>query len=400
MQNVFEEELQRSTIFQDRNVLSPHYVPDHLPHREQEITRIMKTLAPALSQKRPNNLFVYGKTGTGKTSSLKHVLEKLEEVKAKYSTPVDYVYVNCHTHNTKYQVLIKIAEKLKPGEDFRGYQPTHLHDLLLKEISRKKMFFFVVLDEVDKVKDLNELMYLLTRANDELPSSCHVGVIGISNNLTFKEKLDARAKSTLCQEEMVFDPYDAKQLVAILGERVEKGFRKGAVDDKAVAIAAAFSAQDQGDARYALRLLIKAGELADANGGKLREEEVRAARSAVEEDIVLDAIQGLNDQLTFVLYAIAELTQNGGSRYGRLQEPTGEVNLYSGEVYEKYESVTKKFGKQPKSARWYREYLNDLETMGLITTTMSGPGTRGQTLCIKLQFPADKVTGAVKKRFE
>jgi len=395
MENIFEKEIRRSTIFEDRNVLSPHYIPDHLPYREKEITKVMKLIAPALSQKRPNNLFIYGKTGVGKTAVVKHVLEKLEETKEKYQAKVDSIYLNCRVHNTRYQVLLKLAQRASPKESFLGLSSTHLYERFLEYVG-EGVVFIVVLDEIDKVKDLDELMYSLTRANDDLAKG-HVGLIGISNNINFKEKLDPRSKSTLCQDEIVFAPYNADQLSAILRERAVTGFKKGYVTDGAIGLASAYAAQESGDARYALRLLLKAGELADSKDDSVVEDYVKKARSAVEEDIVIELINTLPEHQSIVLYAIANLTEKG-SRYQRLTE-NGDRVLFSGEAYESYESLCRSWKINARSARWFREYLNELEMMGLITTTISGPGIRGNTRLIRLAFPPKKVKAAVEKRF-
>ncbi|MFC2175022.1 Cdc6/Cdc18 family protein [archaeon] len=395
MENLFEKEMHRSTIFEDRNVLSPHYLPGHLPYREGEITKVMKVIAPALSQKRPSNLFLYGKTGVGKTAVVKHVMEKLDETKKKYEAKVDSMYLNCRTHNTKYQVLLKLAQRAKPNENFLGLSSTHLYEKFLEHVGGG-LVFIVVLDEIDKVKDLDELMYSLTRANDDLKTG-HIGLVGISNKIDFKEKLDPRSKSTLCEDEMVFAPYNAEQLSSILGDRAKEGFKKGLVSDGAISLAAAFAAQESGDARYALRLLLKAGEFADAEGKKVTDDYVKKARSAVEEDIVIELINTLPEHQIIVLYAIANLTAEG-SKYRRLMD-NGERLLFSGEAYEGYEGLCKKWKTPARSARWFREYLNELDMMGLITMTMSGPGIRGNTRLIKLSFPPEKVKTAAEKRF-
>ena len=395
MENIFEKEMRRSTIFEDRDVLSPHYIPSHLPYREREITKVMELIAPALSQKRPNNLFIYGKTGVGKTAVVKHVLEKLEETKKKYKAKVDSIYLNCRVHNTRYQVLLKLAQRASPKESFLGLSSTHLYERFLEYVG-SGIVFVVVLDEIDKVKDLDELMYSLTRANDDLTKG-HVGLIGISNNINFKEKLDPRSKSTLCQDEIVFAPYNADQLSAILKGRAASGFKKGYVTDGAIGLASAYAAQESGDARYALRLLLKAGELADMKGDVVVEDYVKKARSVVEEDIVIELINTLPEHQSIVLYAIANLIEKG-SKYQRLTE-NGERVLFSGEAYEGYESLCRQWRTNARSARWFREYLNELEMMGLITTMISGPGIRGNTRLIRLAFPPKKVKAAVEKRF-
>ncbi|NYZ79951.1 AAA family ATPase [Candidatus Micrarchaeota archaeon] len=397
MDDIFEKEMQKSTVFTDRNVLSAHYVPDVLPHREKEIEKIMKTLAPALKGTNYSNLFIYGKTGTGKTATTRHVLDRLMQVKEKYNANVDAIYVNCRISNTKYQVVLKFAEHCVPNENFLGYPLQHLLDKTMKTISENNTNVVIVLDELDKVKSLDDLMYTLTRANDELKKG-HIGLIGITNNVLFKKELDPRSKSTLCEDEMVFAPYNAEQLREILKQRADMGYRKNAIGDAAIDYAAALSAQESGDARYALKLLLKAGEIADGDkAGKITEDHIKRARKGVEEEIVLDLINTLPKQQQIVLYAIAALTSEAG-KYQRLDGSHDEKILFSGEVFEKYERLCHTFGQESRSARWCREYINDLEMLGLITTTQSGKGYRGNTTLIRLAFAADKIKKAVESK--
>lgn len=397
MDDIFEKEMQKSTIFTDRNVLSPHYVPDTLPHRDQEIEKIMKTLAPALKGTNYNNLFIYGKTGTGKTATTRHVLDRLLQVKEKYNANVDAIYINCRISNTKYQVVLKFAEHCDPNENFLGFPLQHLLDKSLKRISDNKTNAVIVLDELDKVKNLDDLMYTLTRANDELKNG-HIGLIGITNNVQFKKELDPRSKSTLCEEEMVFAPYNAEQLREILKQRAKMGYKENAVDPAAIDYASALAAQESGDARYALKLLLKAGEVADSEKQNIiTEKHINRARKGVEEEIVLDLINTLPKQQQIVLYAIAVLNSEAG-KYQRLDGSHDEKVLFSGEVFEKYERLCHSFGQEARSARWCREYINELEMMGLITTTQSGKGVRGNTTLIRLSFAADKIKKAVESK--
>ncbi len=69
----------QNTIFRNREVLSPHHVPDILPHRDEKFEELAKILAPALRGGAPSNIFIYGTTGTGKTAVTKQVLSKLKE---------------------------------------------------------------------------------------------------------------------------------------------------------------------------------------------------------------------------------------------------------------------------------------------------------------------------------
>ena len=254
----------------------------------------------------------------------------------------------------------------------------------------------MVLDELDKVKDIDDLVYSLSRGNDELESGS-ITIIGISNNLMFKEKLDPRTRSSLCEREMVFDPYNATELKEILVERSKVAFKEGCVSDSAISLAAAFAAQESGDARTAVMLLQRAGEIADIEQKTIvTDNEVTKAKASVEEEIILSMVSTLPMQQQLVLYAISQMTlQKKG-----LKKVTGEVEegvLFSGEIFETYLELAKKFNERTISSRWYRQYINELEMYGLILVTNSGKGIKGQTRLIKLGFDANKIKIALEK---
>jgi len=398
----FEQILARPTIFRGRDVLSPHYLPEVLPHREKEIERIMLGISPALKGERPRNQLLYGKTGTGKTCSVKFVTEKFQAVKSN----AKIAYINCRIYNSRYRILQKVVKDFLPEFDKAGYGLSYFYEHILDWVESDGKILIYVLDEVDMVKDIDDLAYTLTRSNDELQKGS-VSLIGISNKLSFKEKLDPRSRSSLFETEMVFAPYNSYQLKEILKQRVSKGFAEGAVDEAAVNLAAAIAAQDNGDARYALKLLLKAGELADESGATVvADSHVEQARRSVDEDVSFEAISTLPQHQQIVLCALASLQMEGRS-YSRLQGNGGNGNgnggsnpgysgLLSGEVYEKYVLLSKKFRTEARSVRWYREYLSDLEMLGLIAMEDSGKGQRGHTRFLRLSYSPEKIIKLVE----
>lgn len=389
MATSFEEILSRESIFKDVSVLSPHYVPDNLPFREQQIEEIMGVVSSALKGRKPRNLFVYGKTGTGKTCSVKHIMDNFNKVAKKSSM----IYLNCRIYNSRYRILQKLLKPFVPELEKAGFGLTFFYEKII-EIIKDGYQFIIVLDEIDMTKDLDDLIYTLTRVNDEVKNG-GVTIIGISNKLSFKDALDPRSKSSLYETEMVFPPYTSEQLKKILEGRVDAGFSRGAVDSSALNLAAALTAQESGDARYALKLLFKAGEITEqTNKKKITDNEVEAARKKVDFDIAAETISTLPENHQILLRAIANLSLNG-SKYARLDNMDGF--LFSGEVYEEYELVCKKIKKRARSVRWYHEYLNDLEMLGLITTKMSSKGLRGHTTLIKIGHEAKDVLDIVEK---
>ncbi len=391
----FEEVMSKESIFHDPSVLSPHYVPKGLPFREKQISEIVSILAPMARGQKPRNLLIYGKTGTGKTSCMKRIMEDFMQTSGFNPNDTIIQYVNCRIYNSRYRVMQRILKEHVPGAEKAGLGLPFFYEKLIEMASSGKQFA-LVLDEIDMVKDLNEMIYTLSRANDEITRG-GVTIVGISNKLSFRDALDPRTKSSLHESEMVFPPYTAEQLQKIISARVNEGFKPNAVESSAVNLAAAITSQESGDARYALKLISKAGEMAERQGRfRLTDGDVEAARRSVELDMMREAVQTLPDMHKMVLESIAILSING-SKYGRLDGMDNGV-LFSGEVYEEYDKISKRSGKKARSMRWYKEYVNDLEILGLIATMPSSRGVRGQTTLIKIGSNARDILDILKNQ--
>ncbi|MDB2253557.1 cell division control protein Cdc6, partial [Halorubrum ezzemoulense] len=136
----------------------------------------------------------------------------------------------------------------------------------------------IILDEVDKLQENNVLMQLSRAGEAGKIDSCKVGILAISNKISFKDSLDERVLSSLQEREFIIPPYDANQLREIMRHR-QDAFREGALTDDVIPLAAAFAAQENGDDRKALDILRNAGELAkDDDSEVVQEEHVRNAR--------------------------------------------------------------------------------------------------------------------------
>ncbi|MDE1856749.1 MAG: AAA family ATPase [Candidatus Micrarchaeota archaeon] len=384
--------MKESKIFEKREYLSPHYTPQKLIYREKEINSIEKALAPSLKGERGRNLFIYGKTGTGKTSCVKYVVKEIAEIpsaKAKIS------YVNCRMYNSRFRVLSKIVSDHMPTYAKRGYGAIDLYEKLTNWIEEDNKILVVVLDEIDVIKDLDDLVYTLTRINSDIKAG-GVTIVGISNRVSFKDDLDPRSLSSLYETELVFPPYYATELFAILRDRAAHGFKKSTYDDEILHFIAATAAKEGGDARFSLKVLSKAAELSEERGfDHLTMKEAQEASRMAEDDVVYDMISVLPEHQKLVLYAITLLTNSGGT-YKKLTDGV-DTYLFSGEVYNRYKSLAEGLHKEPKSERWYRKYLSELYMQGLILTYESGKGIRGHTKLIKLIHPQDKTKEVLER---
>ncbi|MGC8479804.1 MAG: Cdc6/Cdc18 family protein [Candidatus Micrarchaeia archaeon] len=392
MPEPFADLFKDSDIFANREVLSPHYVPKNLLFRDRQISEIEKALTPSLRGERGRNVFIYGKTGTGKTSCIKHVVDKVKElpiIKAKIT------YVNCRIYNSRYRVLNKIASDHMPKYAKRGYGITDIYEKLINWIEEDGKILVVVLDELDIVRDLDDLIYTLTRSNSDIKSG-GLTIIGVSNKISFKEVLDPRSLSTLYENEFVFPPYNSSELAAIIKDRIDYGFKPNVVDPACINLAAAIAAKDSGDARLALKIITKAGELAESKNQKtVTTNEINEASKFAEEEIAYEVISTLPEHQKLIVYAIALMSITGG-RYKKLNNDN-ESFLFSGEIYDRYSSVVSSLNKEPKTTRLYRRYIADLEMQGIISTQESGKGIRGHTKLIKLSYQPEKIKDMIEK---
>lgn len=378
IEEIFEKYVE-SKIFKEREKLLPDYVPEELPHRDEQIFRLAGILAPALRGSRPSNVFIYGLTGTGKTAVTKLVLRKLKE---RAPQSVEYTYVNCRQNNTSYRVLAELAKHIGLRIPFTGLALGEVMKRLLQALERKRMILIVVLDEIDNLvkRQGDDVLYFLTRVNENLSSS-KVSVIGITNDLKFTEFLDARVKSSLGEEELVFPPYTAVQLEDILRRRAQEALNEGVIDEEVLQRVAAIAARQNSDCRLALDILLKAADLADREGAsKITIEHVERARNEIEKNLAVDVIKTMPLHVKLVLASIYLLARGGGSKF-----------ITTGLVYDKYKELAGKVGIEPVTSRRVSDILNELDVVGIINAKVISLGRYGRTKVISLGVPVRNV---------
>ncbi len=373
VEEVFERFLSGSLIFRNRDVLRHDYVPERLPHREVEIRTLAGILAPALGGQKCSNVFIYGKTGTGKTAVARYVLDKLTAKARQVGAPVATCYVNCRMAGTEYRVLAAMCASLGLQVPFTGLAKAEVLERFKRVLRRREVVFIAILDEIDVLVKArgDALLYELTRLSPELNGS-KICLIGISNDLTFKEHLDPRVLSSLSEEEMVFRPYNAAQLRDILWERAKLAFVEGAISEPVIGLCAALSAQEHGDARRALDLLRVAGELAEREGARcVAVEHVHAAARRIEHDRTVEAIRSLPLHAKLVLLATYELTKRASS-------------AITGEIYAAYSAICSRLGLNPLTQRRISSIINELDMLGLLNAQLVNMGRYGRTKKIRL----------------
>ncbi len=375
LDEVFNKFFNNASVFRDRNVLRHDYLPERLPHREEQISRLGETMAPVLKGARCSNIFVYGKTGTGKTAVTKYVLNRLEAKARKINAPVGFCYVNCRLAGTEYRVFYSLCQSVQLHVPFTGLSLGEVFDRFRKGLDKLKTIFIIALDEVDAlVKTRSDiLLYELTRINETLFHS-KVSIIGISNDLKLKEFLDPRVLSSLSEEEIVFRPYNAHELKNILSERAQMAFHEGVLSEGALSLCAALAAAEHGDARRALDLLRVAGEVAERTGvNVVKENHVREAEKLIEHNRVVEALANLTLHSKLVILSVLQLVRANGYR------------AVTGEIYEVYNELCGELAITPLTQRRLSTLVNELDALGLLNVQVVSMGRYGRTKKIRLE---------------
>ncbi len=372
-----------TSIFKNKNVLQSNYSPDLIHHRDEQIQAVASILAPTLRGERVSNLFIFGKTGSGKTLSVAHVGKRIaERVKEAGQDHLRYVYVNCKMKkvaDTEYRILAELIHELGGSVPATGLPTDQVYARFVDMIDDKKQMILIVLDEIDQaVKKISDnFIYTLTRLNSELRQA-QISIIGISNSLTFMDHLDPRVRSSLGEEELVFPPYDALQLKDILRERAERAFKEGVLQEGVIAKCAAFAAREHGDARRALDLLRVAGELAERTGSLVVGlDHIDEANHKIEKDKMLDIIESEPKQFQLVLAAIMALEE---------QHRGEDESMVTGDVYNVYQDICTRTKNEPLTQRRISDILAEFDMLGIINARVISKGRQGRTREIKLML--------------
>ncbi len=391
MSDVLDEIFERvvaSRIFRNRDILSPDYIPERLPHREEQIRRVGSVLAQALKNSRPNNLFIYGLTGTGKTAVTLYVLRRLVEKAKQLGVRVNYVYVNTRQRDTPYKVLADIASSVGLRVPFTGLSTAEIYTRLVKALSRWDSILIIVLDEVDWLvrRRGDDLLYKLTRIGYDLPpGSSKVSLVGITNDVRFVEMLDARVRSSLGEEEVIFPPYNAEQLRDILWERASQAFQPGVIDESVISYCAALAAREHGDARRALDLLRVAGEMAEReNAPRVTVEHVKKAWIQIERDRIYEVVSTLPLHARLAILAAIHAQRASGRDY-----------TTTGELYAHYRELATRIGIEAVTQRRISDIINELDMLGILSARVISRGRYGKTRMITLAADEDTVLAAI-----
>jgi cell division control protein 6 len=389
LDNIFEKAVFGINLIKNRKTLTIDYVPEKLPFRDEESKTIAQVLSVILKNGKPSNLLVFGKPGTGKTAVVKNVINRLKKKTIEHGIEITVTIVNAKTANTSYKVLYDIAEDMginkidkKLKVHFTGLSMGEATVRILEYIKKKNLHVILVIDEIDSLVSRNgdDILYSFTRANERLLENGFISLIGISNSLTFKDKLDPRVRSSLSEEELIFNPYTVLQLKEILNERSQLAFNEGAISQSSINLCAAVAGKENGDARKAIDLLRVAAEIAERERAKIViEKHIREAQEKIEKDTNYEVIKNSTTHTKLVVLSI-------------LKSQTG----MTGDVYDIYTSLCKIIEQEILTQRRITQIVSELDQLGLITSNVVSHGRYGRSQIIKIAVSTNTIIDALK----
>lgn len=367
---------QRTGIFRNKEMVRVGWVPDgdRIVGRDDYISTISSCLNDAVYGGAPNHISITGKTGTGKSLVSRYVTRRAVSASVD-DVRMGHTYLDCSKSSTEVQVISTIGQQLNDESIYDEVEdivkmpdtglPTDKFYKRLWQILAHYDSVIIILDEVDLLKSDHVLMSL-AKAVESNDTSCQIGIIAISNQINYFDELNPRTKSAFQTVELNFDPYNATQIQDILRGR-EDAFRDGVLTDDVIPLVAAFSAQEHGDARKAMRLFRTAGELADREGSDVIEEHhVRRSQDALEKDRFRDFLQGTPTQMKATCLSIA-----AKSRYSR------DDYIITGELYDAYQQITNAIDMDTIGIRRFRDILDEMQLSQVIETKEVNMGKGG-----------------------
>ncbi|OLZ40203.1 cell division control protein Cdc6 [Natrinema saccharevitans] len=352
-------------IFRNKELLQVSHLPDgdRIIGREDELTNLANAIKPATRGHTPNNVLVYGKTGTGKSLCSKFITNQAIERAEGNDVSIGVAYVDCLQESTETQAVQSTGHQLNDQSEtdvsipHSGLSTAEYYRRLWHIVDTCYDVALIILDEVDKIEDDDILMQLSRAVESGKLTESTVGVIGISNKVRYKDSLDERIKSSLCEREYVFSPYDATQIREILRSRSD-AFHEGVLEDGVVPRVAALAAREHGDARKAIDILRFAGEIAEENALEtVTEDCVDQAHEREETSRLAELISKSPSHAKLVLEAMALLTQ---------QKEGDDAPVTTNEAYDLYKRLCDRDGSEHLKLRRVRDILSELEFLSII----------------------------------
>jgi len=375
-------------VFKDETKLDINYVPHRLPHRDRELRLLTEFFSFVLQtpDKMAQRVLITGDVGTGKTALSQRFGADIAREAAKRGTILRYIHVNCREYRgSLFLILQHVVSVFHPNFPKRGYSAEEILSTLMQVLDEEHAHVILTLDEFDSLveREGSEAVYKLTRLQEtrqNMPQ--RLSLICILRGINAIARLDPSTKSTLQSNIIDLQKYDRQQLRDILNERVMLAFKPNSVPEETVSAVAELAFSENGNARFGIELLWRAGKYANAQDrDSVAPECVREAVSSIVPAMRKSDLTALGFHEKLFLLGTA-----------RLLKQTQKACVSLAEAEQAYAIVCEEFNAKSISHTQLWKYLKTLSTLGVVRTEVSTTGARGRSTLIYLpRIPAQEL---------
>lgn len=368
------------SVFKDETKLDINYVPYRLPHRDAELRLLAEFFSFMLKAqgRMAQRVIITGDVGTGKTVISQRFGKNITREADRREISLRYVHVNCREYRGNlFLILHHVVSIFHPNFPRRGYSAEELLRILLQVLDEQNTYVILTLDEFESLveREGSEAVYKLTRLQEiRMNKPQRVSLICILRSLRAIEGLDASTRSTLQSNIIHLERYSEQQLMNILNDRVSLAFKPLTVPEDTLGLIAELAFSENGNTRFGIELLWRAGKYADAEDlGIVAPECVRKAVSSIYAVMRKSDLASLSHHEKLFLIGIARLFKGSQKAYASLTE-----------AERAYAVVCEEFDVQPHSHTQLWKYLQMLSALGIVKKKVSAAGSRGRSTIVYL----------------
>jgi cell division control protein 6 len=375
-------------VFKDETKLDINYVPYKLPHRDRELRLLTEFFSFELQtpDKMAQRVLITGDVGTGKTALSQRFGADIVREAVKRGINLRYIHVNCREHRgSLFLILQHVVSAFHPNFPKRGYSAEELLSMLTEVLDDENVHVVLALDEFDSLVELEgtEAVYKLTRLQETRQNRPQrLSLICILRNLNVIASLDLSTRSTLQSNVISLQKYDRQQLTDILKDRILLAFKPATVPEETVSLIAELAFSENGNARFGIELLWRAGKYANAEERDIVTPEcVREAVSSIIPAMRKSDLVSLGFHEKLFLLGTA-----------RLFKQTQKAQVSLTEAEQAYTIACEESNAKPISHTQLWKYVKTLSAIGILKAEVSSTGSRGRSTLIYLpRIPAQEL---------
>lgn len=262
-------------IIKNEEILDPNFLPSKILHREAELREIRRCVEDLLKERRANNLFIFGRSGVGKTTCVRFVMREVERGE------IVPIYVNCWEHRTQHGIFLEMARQMGKVFPSKGVRSEDISEEVITSLLERKVL--MAFDEIDKAESSDFLYPIVQNLQ-------RASIFLITNQKDALLKIDERILSRLMLQKLEFRDYNYNEVLSILRERVKLALAPNSIDEEALE-KIAIETFRACDIRVGLLLILNSARIAEGElASKITREHVVKAleKSSFRKEVKLN----------------------------------------------------------------------------------------------------------------